>query len=404
MFVAVLGWLAGGAGKKKAPAARPAARLEVEPLESRWVPSAIRNLPGFQSNTLAANDDGSTGLVNVGFTLNFFGVTTNQVFVNNNGNITFNQALATFTPTDLNSDNGGIPIIAPFFADVDTRGTGSGLTMYGTDSLCGRAAFGVDWFNVGYFNSHVDKLNTFQLILVDRSDTGAGNFDIEFNYQQIQWETGDASGGSGGLGGSSAAVGYSNGTGVSGTFFELPGSHVNGAFLDGGPDALINQEVMATTPGRIHFLVRNGQVVSGENMNLDISNAVRAFYPLRYVTDPTTLVQRGNLTIVPVGGVLSSSGTDACLDVINTNAVTTFGGPITLVFPSLPAGVTLLNPTGFTASGHPFIQEPIGGLQVGGPPLRVQVQFANPALNAVSTFMIGFPVQTFAGTFDPTML
>src|SRR5262249_62260947 len=87
--------------RRRSPA-RPRARLEVEPLEGRLVPAAIRPLPGFTTNNLPANDDNSTGLVNVGFNLNFFGVTTNQVFVNNNGNITFNQALSQFTPNALN--------------------------------------------------------------------------------------------------------------------------------------------------------------------------------------------------------------------------------------------------------------------------------------------------------------
>ena len=32
---------------------------------------------GFDSNTLARNDDDSTGLVNIGFDVNFFGVTSN---------------------------------------------------------------------------------------------------------------------------------------------------------------------------------------------------------------------------------------------------------------------------------------------------------------------------------------
>ena len=81
----------------------------------------------------------------------------------------------------------------------------------GTGSVDGHLAFGVNWINVGYFNSNTDKLNRFQLILIDRSDTGPGNFDFEFNYDKIQWETGDADG-SGGLGGISARVGYSNGS------------------------------------------------------------------------------------------------------------------------------------------------------------------------------------------------
>ena len=94
----------------------------MEQLEDRSVPAAIRPLPGFTVNNLPANDDGSTGLVNLGFTINFFGVSTNQVYVNNNGNITLGQPFFTYTPTALNSANGGIPIIAPFFADVDTTG------------------------------------------------------------------------------------------------------------------------------------------------------------------------------------------------------------------------------------------------------------------------------------------
>ena len=51
--------------------------------------SAIMNLPGFTTNNLPANDDGSTGLVNIGFNLNFFGSNFNQLYVNNNGNVTF---------------------------------------------------------------------------------------------------------------------------------------------------------------------------------------------------------------------------------------------------------------------------------------------------------------------------
>ena len=69
-----------------------------------------------------------------------------------------------------------------------------------------------------------------QIVLTDRTDTGAGNFDIYFNYTRITWETGSASGGSNGFGGVSAAVGYNAGTGNQpGTFFELPGSRVPGS-------------------------------------------------------------------------------------------------------------------------------------------------------------------------------
>lgn len=115
---------------------------------------------------------------------------------------------------------------------------------------------------VGYFSQGTDKLNNFQLVLVDRSDTGAGNFNIMYNYNQVQWETGGASGGSGGLGGSSARVGYSNGTGSPGTFCELPGSGVNGAFLDSNnATGLIHNDLNSNVLGRYIFFARNGTVI-----------------------------------------------------------------------------------------------------------------------------------------------
>ncbi len=89
---------------------------------------------------------------------------------------------------------------------MDTRGAGNNTTKYGIVTYNGRPAFCVNWTNIGYYNQHINKLNSFQLILVDRSDLGVNNFDIVMNYDKIQWETGDVSGGTNGLGGSSARV------------------------------------------------------------------------------------------------------------------------------------------------------------------------------------------------------
>ena len=212
---------------------------------------AMSLLSGFDSNTLTRTDDGSTGAVALGFDINFFGTTFDSTFVNNNGNITFGSPLGTFTPFDLTST--GTAIIAPFFADVDTRPTGSSEVTYGQGTVDGRDAFGATYENVGYFSQRTDLLNSFQVVLVDRSDVADGAFDFFFNYDQIEWETGDASGGNGGLGGSSARAGFSAGTGDLGTFLELAGSAVNGAFLDGGPNSLAESE-------SFQFEVRNGDV------------------------------------------------------------------------------------------------------------------------------------------------
>jgi cysteine-rich repeat protein len=220
--------------------------------------AAVRGNAGFTASTLPANDDDSTGLVGIGFTVNYFGLTFSDLYVNNNGNVTFDFDLSTYTPFDLTST--GQQIIAPFFADVDTRGAGSGVVTYGSDTVGGRPAFGVNWIDVGYFNSAVDKLNSFQLVLIDRSDLAPGDFDFEFNYDRIDWETGDASNGSGGLGGNSARAGFSNGTGDPGTFFELPGSAVNGGLLDTNPVTGLALNSNVGVPGRFLFQVRTGAV------------------------------------------------------------------------------------------------------------------------------------------------
>jgi hypothetical protein len=218
--------------------------------------------PGFATNTFAANDDGATGAINLGFSANYFGNTYTQTFISNNGYITFGSGQGTYTPTGLGAGYSGLPIIAAFFADVDTRGAGSGLTSYGTGIYAGHGAFGVTWPGVGYYSSRADKLNTFQIILTDRSDAGAGDFDIYFNYNQIQWETGNADGGINGLGGDSAAAGFNAGLpgDPAGTYFQLLGSLVNGAFLDGGPDSLV-AGTNDGTAGQFLFQVRGGQII-----------------------------------------------------------------------------------------------------------------------------------------------
>jgi hypothetical protein len=71
----------------------------------------------------------------------------------------------------------------------------------------------------------------------------------------MQWETGGASDGINGLGGTSAAAGYSNGLGgASKVFYQAPGSLVNGAFLPGGVNSLSNTSV--------NFVARNGAITT----------------------------------------------------------------------------------------------------------------------------------------------
>ena len=211
----------------------------------------------FNGATLGDSDDGSSGSVGLGFTMDFFGTNYSNVIVNNNGNVTFDGPEASSTPFAMSSASA--PIIAAYFADVDTRTTND--VTYGTGTVNGRSAFGVNWNDVGYFAMNSDKLNSFQLVLIDRSDVEAGAFDIEFNFDKVEWETGDVSGGTNGLGGASARVGFSDGDGI---FQELAGSGVNGAFLDADCDAdataLICNMLNSDVAGRYVFSIRDGVI------------------------------------------------------------------------------------------------------------------------------------------------
>lgn len=157
--------------------------------------------------------------------LHFFGTTYSQIHVNTNGNITFVSRFGTFTPTAF--PGAPQPLIAPWWGDGDTRGVladppGANRVYYAVEP--GRIV--VTWYLLGYFGSHTDLLNSFQLILTPprtpSPDDPPGTFDIEIRYQRCEWTTGDASGGSMGFGGTPAQAGLDAGDDTN--YVTLPGS------------------------------------------------------------------------------------------------------------------------------------------------------------------------------------
>jgi len=159
-------------------------------------------------NVTGRNDDGFSGPIGLGYTLhNFFGSDYSSIFINNNGNVTFDDGLAAFTPTG--PQGASQPVIAPFFADVDTRNADSGV-VYVNQSIANETI--ITWDHVGYYGSRDGKLDTFQLVIRGAGyATPAGEGQIGFFYGGMEWETGDASGGSGGFLGKPAAVGFGDG-------------------------------------------------------------------------------------------------------------------------------------------------------------------------------------------------
>ncbi|MFY7883795.1 MAG: nidogen-like domain-containing protein, partial [Dolichospermum sp.] len=167
--------------------------------------------------------------INLGFSFNFYGTIYNQVWINNNGNITFGGAFGTFSPTGFPSNT---PMIAGFWADVDTRNAASTTVKYKISP--GKLI--VSWAGVGYYNTKGDKLNWFQIIITDGADAsiGLGN-NVALNYGDMQWTTGDASGGSNGFGGTAATVGINKGDNTN--FVQVGRFGLNNSAYDGGGGA-----------------------------------------------------------------------------------------------------------------------------------------------------------------------
>jgi hypothetical protein len=164
-----------------------------------------------RDNTYTAiprNDDGSFGPIALPFTFNLYGSSYTQVWINTNGNLTFTGPYDEYNAAGFPF---GLPMVAPFWADVDTRNVNSGAIYYKVSAT----NLIVTWDNVGYFASQADKVNTFQTIIGSSTDAllGPGQ-NVSFRYGDMQWTTGSASGGINGFGGTPATVGVNQGNGT----------------------------------------------------------------------------------------------------------------------------------------------------------------------------------------------
>ncbi len=186
--------------------------------------------------------------------LSIYGRTFGTFFLNTNGNITFNEAVPTFTPDPFPVADQ--PMIAPWWADVDTRGGG----QPSNNSICYHIEpnrIVVTWHNVGYYSAHNDRLNDFQMVLSTSSTcTSGGDFDVEFRYNRCEWTTGDASEGKGGFGGIPAQVGFDAGNNRN--YVALPQSRT-AAILN----VCATSNVPGGAPGLYRFQIRGGGVALG---------------------------------------------------------------------------------------------------------------------------------------------
>jgi hypothetical protein len=166
------------------------------------------------TQSMAPNDDGSTGQLALGFDFCFYQQNRNSLYINNNGNVSFNAPFFNFTSTGF--PVAGFDMIAPFWADVDTRNqtnANTNLVWHQTFGTPGHRVFVVTWDAVGWYNQAATPTNTFQVAMAENVNQFGVGLNCAFSYGDMNWTTGTASGG-GPFGGTPATVGINNGNGV----------------------------------------------------------------------------------------------------------------------------------------------------------------------------------------------
>ncbi|XP_078337855.1 protein mesh-like isoform X2 [Crassostrea virginica] len=217
------------------------------------------------------NDDGSSPEIPISTLFPFFDHQHDHLIVNTNGVISFLSTVSTFTPDPFPLD-GDRRLVAAFWGDVDTRKGGVVLYRESTDPVILKRAsleirtyfpkffrfqatwvFIATWDHVAFYGcTNCEKRNTFQEVLITN---GQHSFTI-FNYGDIEWTTGTASGGDAesGLGGTPAQVGFNAGDGK--VFYVVNASRT--------PD-IINITYMSNIniPGKFAFRIDSAQIGNG---------------------------------------------------------------------------------------------------------------------------------------------
>ncbi len=310
------------------------------------------------------NDDDYSASIPLGFNFCFYGTSYVSCFINNNGNITFNNGLFAFSAGGFpagNASNFDTIMIAPFWGDVDTQGPLSGLVYYKKTPT----ALIVKWHNVGYYSSHDDKLNDFQLIITDGTDPILPNGNnVAFCYGDMQWTTGDVSplGNVGGFGGIPATVGVNKGDHTN--YVQIGRFNVNSSIYDGpygandGISFLDNKSYYFNTCGSNNNLPPIIQDATGGGSTCGDTIRICALGDtLVYTT--SFLAPEGTQSVTIVGSAPTLGGSFVPLGITSTSGgITTF------------AWMVVASPT--VAGVHTVI---ITGTDNGTPPLSTSATY-----------------------------
>ncbi|UWQ19651.1 nidogen-like domain-containing protein [Jannaschia sp. M317] len=149
---------------------------------------------GFGETELPRGDDGSQRLdlravFEAGFTLFGTRYAGNDAIFNLNGTLSFGTGFAPYPTAPDAAPNRAL--IAPFWADIDTRLDGetpeSGSVWLDLDTAADVVT--ITWDRVGAYRRDASVANIVQLQLHDR---GGGDLDVVFRYQSVTWTQGTA--------------------------------------------------------------------------------------------------------------------------------------------------------------------------------------------------------------------
>ena len=181
-------------------------------------------------SNLDRNDDGSTSNVAIPFTFSLYGTLYTSIWINNNGNISFDGPKARYNPNGF--PNAYDVMVAAWWTDIDTRGASSGTVWY---KAIGSNSFAVVWDRVGAFPFIDTGPNTFQIMISDGTNQAMG---LENNICLCYVDVGSISS-------SFATAGANRGNGIDYNqvgLFDHPGTDYDGSFGNNdGWDYLDNQ-------------------------------------------------------------------------------------------------------------------------------------------------------------------
>ena len=231
------------------------------------VEAQVRQIPAGVIYTNPNDDNSFAGSLST-FSPNMFGYTQTQYYVSNNGGVQF-------------YDN----VVGSAYFNVygeDLYSYPGRVLSYGESVIEGRNALIMTWDNLGYYSGGGANA-TVQGVLFDRSDTGAGNWDFEFNYASMRNTT---------FGGDiSSPDGY---------FTVATGNRLTGSNVG--------------TPGRWVYNFRSsivGDITGAFTVDQLNSNAVNPRFDGGTLTASAPSTVSADLTVTNAGGTVSTGGANA---------------------------------------------------------------------------------------------